>query len=73
MGWHRKIVGILAKKPKTHNLVFLSDSMPPEVEALPSLFCDDCGEPIKDGERAFAVTMWRGDDEPEPWEEEYQS
>lgn len=72
-GWHRRIVPISAKKPETHNITFLSDSHPPQVKTLASLFCDDCGQPIQDGQQAFAVTMWRGPFEPESWEQEYST
>jgi len=38
-----------------------------------TILCDQCGEPIKDGDRAKLVTMWNRNREGEPgrWEEEF--
>lgn len=76
MGFHRRIVEIVAKKPADHGIKFyegntLDDLKETKTVSLETLQCDDCGEPIGDGAGAFAVTMWRGDDEPDNWEAEY--
>lgn len=70
-GFHRRIVAIKAKKPEEHNIVFLSNVEPPKVEALPALFCDNCGACINDGSDAYCVTIWHHDEEIGRWEHEY--
>lgn len=75
-GFHRRRVEIRAKKPavlqiKTYQGKSTSDMKLVETENPASLMCDDCGNPIKDGDQAVAVTMWRGDVEPPAWEQDY--
>jgi hypothetical protein len=75
MGFKRRIVEITAKKPDDHKIeVFEGDNLASlesvEVRHLPSLMCDHCGASISNGSRAFAVTMWRGE-EPRNWESDY--
>lgn len=76
MGFHRRRVEIMAKKPaelerKTYEGKSMADLRLVKVETLPSLLCDGCGCKIDDGTKAIAVTMWRGD-EPARWEDQYQ-
>lgn len=70
-GWQRRCVNIWAKKPAVHEVKFTANDKT-ETITLPSLVCDDCGTPIKDGDAAVAVTMWRGNDEPYNWEKDYE-
>lgn len=44
-------------------------------EEVRSIGCDRCGDDIPDGKRVFGITMWRPrhEDEPGPWETEYQT
>ena len=71
MGFHQRIVAIEAKKPEKHGLKIYGDgALEKEIE-LPTLECDSCGQPILDGTRCYAVTMWRGDDEIGLWEHEF--
>ena len=76
MGFKRRRVELRAKKPDNLEVKFYSgntmaDLKLTETKVLKSLKCDGCGVPILDGEKAIAVTMWRGD-EPAPWEQDYQ-
>ncbi|HEU4343711.1 MAG TPA: hypothetical protein VFU31_19345 [Candidatus Binatia bacterium] len=66
MGFKKRLVHLLAKKPADHAITINGEKQ----EQLPSILCDDCGEPIADGSPAVAVSMWRGD-EPGNWEQEY--
>lgn len=68
-GWKRRIVEIKAKKPEQHEIVTLCGGVESH-EALSSLYCDNCGIPIANGETAYAVTMWRGE-EIGDWEQDY--
>lgn len=74
MGWQRRRVNIRAKKPAVHEVKFIANDKKAETITLPSLVCDDCGTPIKDGDAAVAVTMWRGNefDKPYNWEKDYE-
>jgi hypothetical protein len=76
MGFNRRRVVIeRARKPQDHAIsTFVGESLGAmkleSVEQLASLVCDHCNEPIKDGSKCVAVTMWR-EQEPEPWENDY--
>jgi hypothetical protein len=75
MGYNRRVVQIVAKKPADHGIkTYEGDSLDTLVETkseqLSSLVCDHCGHIIPDGDPATATTLWRGE-EPESWEQEY--
>ncbi len=76
MGFHRRVVDIIARKPDDHTVsVYAGDSMDKlkleKTIQVPSLVCDCCGRDIADGEPCKAVTMWRGPVPPEIWETAY--
>lgn len=75
MGWKRRRVEIIAKKPAEHTVTTTVGGEKPVVANLPSIYCDQCGDPVKDGERAVAITEWQTsrEGEPGPWEQEYAS
>ncbi len=73
MGFQRRCVPIRVKKPAVHDVTTIIDGKVANVESLPSIMCDLCGEAIPDGTPAFALTMWREHEgTPGPWEQEYQ-
>lgn len=74
-GWNRRRVSILAKKPEDLSITTMVVGTTPVVQNLPSIICDQCGEPVKDGEGAAAITEWQTtrEGEPGPWEQEYAS
>lgn len=55
-GWHKRSVKLIAKKPEDHAIT-INGKKQPQMETLR---CDHCGEPIPDGTKAVAITMWRG-------------
>ena len=73
-GWHQRTVALTARKPPEHYVeeTVIEPGKSPKVTRtdLPTLVCDLCGQPIPDGTRCVAITMWRGT-EPEPWEGNY--
>lgn len=73
VGWQRRRVEIRAKKPAQHNIQILESGKTEQVISLPSIVCDGCGEALRDGSKAYAITEWRKDREGEPgqWEQEY--
>lgn len=66
IGWKRRLVPLLAKKPADH-AIFVNGVKQPQ---LASILCDNCGEAIADGSPAVAVSMWLGQ-EMDAWEHEY--
>lgn len=72
LGWKRRRVQIVARKPETHEIVILS-GVERKTERLRSLVCDACSVPIADGTNAYALTEWQEsrEGEPGPWEKEY--
>lgn len=54
------------KKPPCHRIT-INDVPQPEMKTL---HCDDCGQPIQDGDPATAISQWRGGGMG-PWEKEY--
>lgn len=65
-GWQSRSKEIVARKPDDHNVELLSDSER-TIIPIPFLCCDSCNAQISNGDKAVAVTMWRGET-PEPWE-----
>jgi hypothetical protein len=55
------------KKPE-HHFITINGVPQPEMKTLR---CDICGEPIKDGDPAVAISEWKHG-EMAPWEAEYQ-
>ena len=73
MGFQRRVVDIVARKPEDHHVkIYTGDTMDnlklAEKKQVPSLVCDRCGRDITDGEPCKAVTLWRGQVEPALWE-----
>jgi hypothetical protein len=68
MGWHYRVVTIIAQKPAEHFIKI--DGVRSD---LSSLICDHCGQPIPDGSPAIAYTAWRYGQEPRRWENDYQA
>lgn len=64
-GWHQRITLLKAKKPDDLGIIVGSTFHP-----MPFV-CDKCNAPIIEGNRAYAITMWQGDNEPPMWESEY--
>jgi len=76
LGMRSRVVEIEAKKPERHTITLktgdtLEDLRTVAVEHLSSIMCDTCGQPIPDGERCFAITIWRTPNEPPAWEKDY--
>jgi len=71
-GWTYRTTTARVKKPEVHEtkITFAGKT---ETIVHASILCDQCGEPIKDGDRAKLVTMWNRNREGEPgrWEEEF--
>ena len=72
--WKSRLMAIDAKKPAEHFLVVteIEKGQSPRQKRtdLPNLQCDKCGAVIPDGSKAWAFTMWQGQ-EPVVWEVEY--
>ena len=71
-GWTYRTTTARVKKPKKHEVKVIGGGNV-ETFVLPSILCDQCGEPIKDGQQAKLVTIWntRGEGEPSRWEEDF--
>jgi hypothetical protein len=78
-GWRGRVREIKVKKPLFHAITLKVGEDSEKMETknvieLSSIMCDHCGEPIADGEQAFAITLWRVQREDEPageWEKEF--
>lgn len=72
LGWKRRRVAIRTKKPAEHGITII-DGLNTAHTPLPSIVCDACNTPIKDGDEAFALTEWQDSRECEPlnWEQDY--
>lgn len=66
MGFEKRVVKIIAKKPDDHAIIINGEKQ----AQMPSLVCDDCGDAIRDGTTAVAISLWRGGIL-EAWEHEY--
>ena len=73
MGFQRRTVQGLAKKPEVHGITILKGGKEVSREELTTLQCDHCGLAIPDGSPIAAVTMWRTEREGEPlaWENDF--
>lgn len=65
-GWQKRTVKLRVKKPDDHCITINGMRQP----QMATLFCDDCGEPLQDGSKAVAVSMWQGGGMA-AWEHEY--
>ena len=68
-GWRTRFVWLAGRKPASHG-VDVSDGRTTQHTELPSLVCDGCGQPIPDGQRCLAITMYQGINPP-TWEAEF--
>src|SRR5688572_14121476 len=68
-GFQRRLVQLCVKVPKDHAIQIIGDGLT-KTATLPSILCDDCGDPIPDGTLATALSMWRGG-YLAAWEHEY--
>lgn len=41
------------------------------IELNQSLHCDGCNEPMEENATVVALTIWRGDEQPRDWEQDY--
>ena len=71
-GWTYRTTTARVKKPEKHEVQVIADGSTSAV-ILSSILCDQCGEPIKDGQQAKLVTIWNTGREGEPlrWEEDF--
>lgn len=69
-GWKYRKIAITAMVPPNHGVTVSTDKET-TFHPLTTLVCDNCGEEIKDFSRAYAITMWRGNEIPGNWEKEY--
>lgn len=72
-GWHMRKVEIKAKVPTdgSHRIEIMSGSNPATVIPVPLIVCDHCNDEIPEGSTGICVSMWRGQDEPDNWEQNY--
>lgn len=72
MGFHqRRVVIDRCVKPADLSVNIYENGQLTNVSHLASLMCDNCGTKIPDGQSVVAITMWRDEAEPDPWEHEY--
>jgi len=78
MGIHaRRLLLEIGPVPAHHGIMVISETPTGLAfkvhEAMSSIRCDLCGDPIGQGNSAWAITTWNTNREPEPrtWETEY--
>lgn len=74
-GWHMRKVEIKAKVPTdgSHRITVMAGNEIVSDTPVPCIVCDHCNDEIPEGSPGICVSMWRGNEEPENWERNYDS